>query len=308
MNCLKEVNMDVMQTCEEYEYGNPRETDFQKLNGDEAIAVLVPSDLILDKEFDPLRLALYSYFYVNRGKRNELYVSIEELLNFMNKQSNRHKGGINHRVLDTIRHLKEIGYINYDDYVFVDGYKNDPTRSIWYQFFKVKFMDDFVMNEISERPFTCIYYDEVLNIMNNRNEDKPDKYAKNTQTLLLFSYLRWRIGKRPNKIKESLNSQDYIEAFNCYYDEITNDIGLKNSMIVECVKILENIGLIKHEKVCKKFYPKSMKNAVYANTVIFVNAYKREGKVLLTSGEEYYSKEIEKKKEKILHFGGFSLN
>jgi len=300
--CLykEDLNMSELPSSIIYEYGNPDEEDFMNLTDEANLFIMVPCELIIDTETNQLRIALYSYFYIHRGLNNKMYVSITELLRWMNKQPNMHKGGINYRVLDGVKYLKQTGYINYDDSIFSEK-RRGPANGIWHQFFEVKFMDKFVKEKIKEYPFTCIYYDEILKILNNRDENKQDKYAKNTQTLLLFSYLKWKIGKRPNKISESMNSKTYIEAYDCCYDDIKDDIGLKNSMISECVKILDELDLIKHEKVSRRIYSnyKSKNSVGFISTVIFVNTYKREGRLLLASGEDYYLKEIQKKKEKL---------
>lgn len=285
------------ENADKFEYGNPKTTHFPELKGNSKIGIPIPQSIILDKDCDLMRLAAYSYLYVRRGQDNIMYFSVNTMLDWMHKKKNRHKGGINDKAVELLEHFKDQKYIMYDNSVF-DKEKLDDGKlkkvNIWEQFFGVRFMMDTLHNQIDDGAYTFLYWDEILTIMRFKNTNKKDVYVNNTTILLVLAYLRWRIGKRPNRINERNRSQDWIEAWNCYYKSIADELGISVKMVSECVNILKKLGLIYYERISTTKISESDYRSRHA---IFVNTYKREGNVLLTSGRDYYMNELQKKKK-----------
>ena len=132
--------------------------------------------------------------------------------------------------------------------------------------------------------------------MNYKNIGKKDVYVNNTIILLIFAWIRLKIGRRLNRIDERKRSQDWIGAWTCYYIDIANDLGISEKMVSKCVNVLKELGLIYYERIPAS---KLSDTDYRTNHVIFVNQYKREGNLLLASGKDYYMNELQKKKNTI---------
>lgn len=287
-----------------YEYGNPKEVEFPKLDGNAKIGIQIPQSIIFDKDCGSMRLAVYSYLYVRRGQDDVFYFSVNTMLNWMHKQIDYHKGRINDKIIELLKYLKKQKYILFDDSVFEkekiseDGKKQKVNVSE--KFFGMKFLTNALpLQNEDDSTFTFIYWDEVLKIMNYKNPDKKDVYVNNDTILLVFAWLRYRIGHRPNEIKESAHSKDWVDAWWAYYKEIAEDLGISERMTSDCIKVLQNLGLIYTERVSAKKLRVKDKEKWRSGVALFANTYKRKGDILLATGAKYYMGEIDKIKKSL---------
>ena len=283
-----------------FENDNLKAKDFLELTGNAKIKITIPQSIILNKDCDSMRLAVYTYLFIRRGRDDIFYFSVNTMLDWMHKKINRHKGGVNDKAVELLNYLKDQKYILFDSSVFekekVDENGKIRKVNIWENFFGMKFNVDTMQKEIDNDSYTVLYWDEVLAIMNYKNIGKKDVYVNNTIILLIFAWIRLKIGRRLNRIDERKRSQDWIEAWTCYYIDIANDLGISEKMVSKCVNVLKEIGLIYYERIPAS---KLSDTDYRTNHVIFVNQYKREGNLLLASGKDYYMNELQKKKNTI---------
>lgn len=260
-----------------------------ELIGDSGIRVVVPESIILNKDLGNMRISIYSYLYLHRGLNNILFFSVNKMLKWMHKNVDRRKGGTNDKVAATLDRLKSLCFISYDDHIF-DRNDIHTKNKIWDQFIEIKFNMEKQFKETEESQYTILYWDEILKIINYKNPNKKDPYLNNNVILLVFSFLRL-------KIKSGIvKSNSWVEACNYYYIDIANEIGISERTVSKCIKILEDIGLIYCERITAK---KISDNKYSTGHAIFVNQYKRDGRFLIASGEEYYMNEIMKKYRKM---------
>lgn len=293
-----------MSNLEEYaakfECNNLESTNYPELTGNSRLKITVPQSIIFDKDCDSMRLAVFAYLFIRRGQDDIFYFSVNTMLDWMHKKINRHKGGINDKAVELLNHFRKQKYILYDNSVFekekIDENGKLKKVNVWEQFFGMKFNIEKVRKEIDESSYTVLYWDEVLSIMNFKNVGKKDVYLNNTILLLIFSWIRLKIGRRLNRIDEKKRSQDWIEAWECYYIDIANDLGISERMVSKCVNVLKELGLIYYERIPAS---KISDEEYRSNHVIFVTQYKREGNYLIASGKDYYMNELKKKKETI---------
>ena len=89
------------------------------------------------------------------------------------------------------------------------------------------------------------------------------------------------------------------EAYDCYYFEIAETLGLSTRIISKAIDILNHLGLIYFESLPRIKYHDGNNEKWRTDHTVFCNMYKREGNYLLASGNEYYLLEIKNKKRKI---------
>lgn len=266
----------------------PEEPEKESLTYEQKIGVKVPLHIITDKEQDDIRVALYSYLYIRKGRDNILYTSISLIAKWMNKRENRNTGGINLRLLETLKYFKDEGYIFYDESE-LDGSK----PNIWKRIIEIKVSYE-KLKLRTKTNYAFIYLDELHSILNFKNENKKDAYVNNTNILLVFAYLRLKI--RINKQMYADESLNCIEAYSCYMKDIYDSIGLHYRMVLDCLRILKyKLELVYY----KRIEPERVKvvDGVKSNLVVFTNTYKRDSEGLVASGEEYYLNEYRKKVE-----------
>lgn len=303
-NKNKAVIQIVMSNSEnnaaKFENDNSKTMVFPELTGNAKIKITIPQSIILDKDCDSMRLAVYTYLFIRRGRDDIFYFSVNTMLDWMHKKINRHKGGINDKVVELLNYLKDQKYILYDSSVFEKKRMNKSGKikkvNVWENFFDMRFNVDTIQKEIDNNSYTVLYWDEVLAIMNFKNIDKKDVYVNNTVILLTFAWIRLKIGRRLERIDEKKRTQDWIEAWECYYIDIANDLDISERMVSKCVSALKDLGLIYYERIPAS---KLSDTDYRSNHAIFVNQYKREGNLLLASGKDYYMNEMQKKKNTI---------
>lgn len=223
--------------------------------------------------------------------------NVDIILDWLKRKPNRHKNGLNDKIEECINHFYNTGYLKLLDNSNLSVYKTSVFNS-------EKLTED-CQNGLFR--FAIIYLDEVNTILNYRSNDTT---INSDIVLLVFAYLRMKIYRRPNKLSaqeinlDNKNSHSYdikkrreraIEAYDCYYYEIAEDLGITERVVSKAINILYGLNLIYFESLPKTKYDDKWKT----NHAIFCNTYKRENGYLLAEGKEYYLPEIDNKKKKL---------
>ena len=199
----------------------------------------------------------------------------------------RHKGAINSKYMTIVNQLVDRGYLTYSGDLKLTSYVEGV------------FNRDKVVDECSRYRFAVLYLDEIIQILQYKKLNTKDAYLNNAVLLLVFAYLKMKIVKRSNqfRIDENLETRQlsYPEAYDCYYFEMANDLGITAKTAAKAVGVLKIMGLIYSEELPRIKY----ENKWRTDHTIFCSTYKREGHYLLACGEGYYKPEIQRKKIKI---------
>jgi hypothetical protein len=262
---------------------------------------VVPKSIILAKNTNDKRLSAFSYFVMRAGMDNRVYFSVNEIIRWLGRKQDRHSTGINNRILQMTNYFKNEGYLNFD------GELTSSSAKI-----EAEVNNSAILQICKQENFAIIYVDEYMRIAEYQklDVDTKDSYLNKDIILLVFAYLRMKIYRRKNRLAideiniNNKNSLDYDihsrrkanpEAYNCYYIDIAEELGISERMVSKAANVLKEIGLIYLETLPRIKYND---NWVTEHT-IFCNTYKREGNLLLDSGEEYYMREIKNKKDKL---------
>lgn len=276
-------------------------TQTVELRGDACAYFLVPSSIILDADVGDKRLTAFSFFSVKRGIDGKVDFSANRVIQWAGRVPNRNANGINAKMTGAIRSLSRKGYLtvsgNYSGAHIAEACFNLPK----------------VSDECNRERFAVMYVDEAKRILDNDDIESGDKLMSKDVVLLVFAYLRMMIYRRPNKLRpEELNvdgmndrrhdidarRKNMPEAYNGYYCDIADDLGLSPRVVSKAIDILGKLGLIYSEPLPRI----KVGDRWVTNHSIFCNMYKREGKRLLDSGSGYYLREANGKKMKISEF------
>lgn len=278
---------------ERYEYSSPIELDAINSN-----YFVIPASIILDTDMTEKRTTVFSFFSIYRGLNSNLFFSINNIVKWTGKQPNRHTNGINNKIIQVIECLKGGGYLTLSEEL-----NNSSCVEATLNLSKIS-------QECDNDRFAVIYLDELNQIINYQNPNTKDVFFNNDIVLLVFAYLRMKIYRRRNKlfleeinIDNKNNHQFDIEtrklrspdAYDCYYYEIAEELGLTSRAVSKAVEILNKLKLIYSEPLPRIKY----ENKWRTDHTIFCNVYKREGNHLLISGDKYYLTEVENKKRKL---------
>lgn len=278
-----------------YEYDNP----VDKLDDDSRCLFAIPRSIILNKDIGEKRITVFSFFSIARGINYRLSFSVNEIVEWAGRKPNRNKNGINSKMFCSVGKLADYGYIE----IFDDCAGSHRA--------KAKLNGSYIQEQANECSFAILYADEVEKILGYDGFDSGDKLLNNDVVLLMFAYLRMAIYTRPNRLKpEELNcdgndnrSHDIDkrrinrpEAYNDYYDNMAEEIGVSPRVASKAVDILVELGLIYIEPL-PRFKIEGKWNTDHT---IFCNIYKRgeynQRQYLLDEGEDYYLREIKNKK------------
>lgn len=254
----------------------------------------IPYSIILNSDINDKRVTVFSYFAKHRDLENELLFSVNHIARWMGKQPNRTANGINNKIIQVIQHLVDEGYLTLSEelnnYVYIDAVFNLS---------KIK-------QKCDNEKFAIIYLDELKQILNYQN----DTFSNNDVILLVFAYLRMKICRRKNELfPEEINKNnkkdhqydiesrriENPDAYDCYYYEIANELGLTARIVSKAIIALNNLGLIYSESLPRI----KLGNNWRTDHTVFCNTYKRENNYLLASGEDYYLTEVKNKKKKL---------
>lgn len=278
---------------EKIEYSSPVELDAVSGN-----YFAIPASIILNNDMNEKRATIFSFFSVRRGLDNNLSFSTNNIVRWTGKQPNRNTNGINNKVIQVIQGLRDGGYLTLSEEV-----DNSTCIDAIFNLNKIS-------QECEYNRFAIIYIDELKKILNYQNPNSKDTFLNNDVILLVFAYLRMKIYRRRNRLfQEEINIDNKNnlqhdisvrrlrspDAYDCYYYEIAEELGLTARTISKAVVVLNELELIYSESL-----PRNKHNDKWrTDHTVFCNKYKREGNCLLASGENYYLREIENKKRKL---------
>lgn len=277
----------------EIEYADP-----VKLEGDQGVYFLIPDQLIFGwgdgddsdsdaEEMGKERLAVFSFFSIRRGLDSKVLFSVNRIVEWCGRKPNRSKGGINERLSKAILQLADAGYLE------LSGELGNSSLC------EARFCKEKVKEACDNGWFAIVYLDEARRILDYRNPNTKDSYLNSSSVFLVFAYLRMRIMRRGNRnpipelkylpIEERRTG--HPEAYDCYYTEIAEDLGLSERTVSGAVGILNELGLI-----YSKALPREKVDGEWKTShTIFCNRDKREGGYLLDSGRGYYLRELKNK-------------
>ena len=276
-----------------YEYSSPMELDSVSGN-----YFAVPASIIFDTEMTEKRTTVFSFFSVYRGLNCNLFFSINNIVKWMGKQPNRHSNGINTKIMQIIERLKGEGYLTLSEEL-----TNSSCIEATFNLSKIS-------HECDNERFAIIYLDELNKILSYQNPNTKDAFLNSDVILLVFSFIRMKIYRRRNKLfleeigVDNKNNHELDiqtrklrspEAYDCFYYEIAEELGLTARTVSKAVDVLNELGLIYSEPLPRIKY----ENKWRTDHTIFCNTYKREGSYLLANGKDYYLTEIENKKKKL---------
>ena len=285
--------MIIIGVPERFEYSSPVELD--AISGN---YFAIPASIILNIDMTEKRTSVFSFFSVYRGLNSSLFFSINNIVKWMGKQPNRNANGINNKIINVIECLRDGGYLTLSEEL-----DNSSCIEAIYNLSKIS-------EECDCDRFALIYLDELKQIVNYQNPNPKDSFLNNDIILLVFAYLRMKIFRRRNKLfpeeinVSGKNNHQYDigarrlhspDAYDCYYFEIAEELGLTARTVSKAVATLSELGLIYSEALPRIKYEDKWRT----DHTVFCNMYKREGSYLLDSGENYYLTEVENKKKRL---------
>lgn len=285
--------MSKIDNVEKLEYPSPIE--LKSIYGNYFI---IPAEIILDKDLDEKRISVFSFFCVKRGLDNMVEFSINSVVKWLNRKVDRHANGINNKIFHLVENLIGEGYLT-----LLSDLSNISYMNVGINFEKIS-------EQINKYRFAIVYIDELQKIINYKNPNPKDTFNNVDTILLVFAYLRMMIYKRRNRLfPEEINSDKFRkhendvnarrlrcpEAYDCFYYEIADALGLSSRVVSNAVNVLFELGLIYFESLPRV----KVDNKWRTDRTLFCNTYKREDKYLLAEGSSYYLTEVKNKKKKL---------
>lgn len=297
------IEIDVNNVCNKYELVDGKyEYDRVLLNESESKYIYIPLSVITNTDLDSRRISVLSYLRVHCGLNNTIGFTIPDMVEWCGGKPDRRVNGINDKFLSTIDDFANDGYL---------VYLTEKSRS---SYMKCKFDTSYYYNECSNG-FAVVYLDELEKIMNYQKENLKDGMLNNTSILLVFAFLRNKIRRRPNELNpEERSSEGLVErkkripdAYSSNINDIAAEIGLSSKTLSKIIDILEcELKLIVTDTA---YRVKNKDNEFRTLPTIFANAYKREDKYLLVTGDDYSRTEIELKSENIKqHYQDYKID
>ena len=264
--------------------------------------IYVPLSVITDTELDIRRAAVFSYLRIHCGLNNISSFTIPDMVEWCGGKSDRRANGSNDKTLVVIDDLCSKGYLTY---------LTEKSKS---SFMKCTFDMKYYYDKCSDG-YAVIYLDELEKILSYKKENSKDSTLNNASILLVFAYLRNRIRRRPNELKPEERSFDGIikrrarlpDAYENNISNIANELGMHKQTLSKIIDILElELKLIVTDKA---YRIKNKNNDFRTLPTIFANAYKREDKYLLNTGDNYSRNEIELKANSIKqYYHGYKID
>lgn len=264
--------------------------------------IYIPLSVIIDTELDTRRVGIFSYLRIHCGLNNVIGFTIPDVIEWCGGKSDRRVNGTNDKVLSTLDTLVNMGYLTY---------LTEKSRS---SYIKCEFNMAHYYEECSNG-YAVIYLDELKKIMSYKKENLKDSTFNNTTILLVFSYLRNKIRRRPNELSPEERTSDGIkkrkeklpDAYGSNFLEIANELNISSKTLSKIIDVLEQeLGLIVTDRA---YRIKNEDNEFRTLPTIFANAYKREDKYLLDTGDNYSRIEIEQKAENMKqHYQGYRID
>ena len=250
--------------------------------------IYIPLSVIVDTELDARRVGVFTYLRLHYGLNNIVGFTVSDIVEWNGGKPDRNVNGSNGKVLSIMDALNDKGYLTYI---------TDKSRS---SYMKCKFNTSYYYDECSNG-FAVLYLDEIEKILEYKKTNLKDSAINNTTILLVFSYLRNKIKRRPNELKPEERTVENIakrrerlpDAYYGNINDIAAELGIYKNTLSKIIDILEyDLNLIVTDKA---YRIKNKDNKYRTLPTIFANAYKREDKYLLITGDDYSRKEIELK-------------
>ena len=277
-----------------YEYTKSPLTDL------ESKYIYIPLSVIVDKELDNKRIGVLSYLRIHCGLNDVVGFTVSDMIEWCGMKPNNREGKTNDKFLSIINDLTNRGYLTY---------LTEQSKS---SFMKCKFNTEYYYDKCSDG-YAVVYLDEFKKIMDYKN--LQGNSVNSTSILLVFSYLRNKIRRRPNELKPEERTVEGIQrrrerlpdAFDSNISDIAKELGIHKQTLSKIINILEQeLGLIVTDRA---YRVKTDDNEFRTLPTIFANAYKREDKYLLASGEEYNRAEIELKAQNMKqHYQDYKID
>lgn len=248
--------------------------------------IYIPMSVIANNTLDIKRVAIFSYLKIHCGLNNVIGFTIPDMVQWLGMKPNKRTGNTNDRFLDILDELVGTGYFTY---------LTDKSKS---SYMKCKLNVDYYYNDCSNG-YAVLYLDEIQKIIDYQSQENG--IANNASILLVFSYLRNKINRRPNKLNPEERTVDGIrkrkerlpDAFYGNISDISKELGIHRKTLSKVIDILEQeLKLIVTDRA---YRVKNEDNEFRTLPTLFANAYKREDKYLLNTEKEYGRIEIESK-------------
>lgn len=261
-----------------YEYDKIQLTDL------ESKYIYIPLSIIAKNEMDIKRVSVFSYLRIHCGLNDLIGFTVPDLITWCGMKPNNREGKANDKFLSIINEFVNEGYLTF----LTNKDKN--------AYMKCRFDIEYYYKQCSDG-YSVVYLDEIEKIMDYKN--LQGNSVDNTIILLVLAYLRNKIIRRPNELKPEERTADGInqrrerlpEAIGSNITTIAKELGLHKQTLSKVIDILEyDLKMI----VTDRAYRVKNENGEFRTLpTIFANAYKREDKFLLNTGEDYSRIEIE---------------
>lgn len=273
-----------------------------QLGGLSSKYIYIPLSVILDDELDIKRVGILSYLRIHCGLNDVVNFTVPDIVEWCGMKPNKRANKSNDNFLSIIDSLSDRGYLTY---------LTETSKS---SYMKCKFDSTYYYDDCSDG-FAILYLDEIEKILNYKKENSNDNVLNNTTILLVFSFLRHKIRRRPNELKPEERTPDGIknrrerlpEAHSGNINDFANEIGISSKTFSKIIDILEyDLHLIVTDRA---YRVKNEDNEYRTLPTIFANAYKRDDRYLLITGDSYSRTEIELKAENMKqHYQDYKID
>jgi hypothetical protein len=264
--------------------------------------IYVPMSVITDTELDIKRVGIFSYLRIHSGLNNMIGFTIPDMVEWCGGKPDRRTNGANDKTLLTLDSLMNRGYLTYI---------TEKSKSTY---MKCRFNTGHYYEECSNG-YAVVYLDELEKIMSYQKENLKDGTLNNTTILLVFSYIRNKIRRRPNELSPEERTPDGVkkrkeklpDAYGDNINNMANELGVSSKTLSKIIDILEEeLKLIVTDRA---YRIKNDDNEYRTLPTIFANAYKREDKYVLNTGDNYSRTEIELRAENMKqHYQDYKIN
>lgn len=273
-----------------------------QLEGSQSKYIYIPLSVITDTELDIRRVGIFSYLRIHCGLNNIVNFTIPDIVEWCGGKPDRRVNGTNDKFLSTLDSFYNGGYLTY---------LTEKSRS---SYMKCKFNIGHYY-EACSNGYAVIYLDELEKIMNYKKENLKDSTLNNITILLVFAYLRHKIRRRPNELMPEERTSDGIkkrkerlpDAYDSNINDIANELNISSKTTSKIIDILEQeLKLIVTDRA---YRVKNEDDEFRTLPTIFANAYKREDRYLLDTGDNYSRTEIELKADNMKqHYQGYRID
>lgn len=245
--------------------------------------ISIPLSVIVDNKADVKRVSVFSYLRIHCGLNNLIGFTIPDVVTWCGMKPNNREGKTNDKFLNIVDDFSSQGYLTY------------LTKKDKNAYMKCEFDMEYYYGLCSEG-YAIIYLDELQKIMDYKN--LQGNSIDNSTILLVLAYFRNKIIRRPNELKPEERTLNGInqrrerlpEAISSNITTIANELGVHKQTLSKAIDILEyDLKMI----VTDRAYRIKNENGDFRTLpTIFANAYKRENKYLLNTGDNYSRTEI----------------